>query len=362
MNFNTSKLSLGINMLTLGIETSCDETAAAVIENGNTVLSSSVSSSVHLHSKFGGIVPEIASRFHLEYIMPVVKTALKKAKVKISDISLIAVTYTPGLVGSLLVGISFAKALSFSSKIPLIGVNHINAHLFSPFLKEKNFTFPFIGLVVSGGHTSLAYVRDFDKIKFVGRTRDDAAGEAFDKAAKILGLGYPGGPAIDKLSRQVSDSPFKLNCAQLKDTLDFSFSGIKTDVLYKSQKLKVKSPKEKAQLAYSFQQEVINSLVSKSIAACKKLKVNTLSVGGGVACNNLLRETLWAQAKKENIKVLLAEPQFCVDNAAMIGVLGYHLYKKGKKSNYKLTAQATVKHRRQNSEDRKQNKKTKNKI
>ncbi|MCP4649046.1 MAG: tRNA (adenosine(37)-N6)-threonylcarbamoyltransferase complex transferase subunit TsaD [PVC group bacterium] len=328
-------------MLTLGIETSCDETAAAVIKNGKTVISSCVSSSVHLHSKFGGIIPEIASRFHLEYISPVVNKALKKANVPLAKIKLIAVTNTPGLVGSLLVGVSFAKALSFATEIPFIGVNHINAHLFSPFLQQKKFQFPFIGLVVSGGHTSLAYVSDFNKIKIIGRTRDDAAGEAFDKVAKILDLGYPGGPVIDKLSQTINTSPFRFNCARLENTLDFSFSGIKTAVLYQSQKLKNPSKKHKTQIVYAFQKEVIDSLVSKSINACEKFKTNIISVGGGVACNSLLREKLQETGKKKHIKVLFSDPHFCLDNAAMIAMLGYQLYKKGVRSKYTLTAAAT---------------------
>ncbi len=329
-------------MLTLGIETSCDETSAAVLENGKSVLSCCISSSIHIHRKFGGIVPEIASRFHLEYIVPVTQKALKEAKIKFSDVNLIAVTSTPGLVGCLLVGVSFAKALSFGLGCPFVGVNHINAHMFAPFLQEKKISFPFIGLAVSGGHTSLAVVRDFNNIKIAGRTRDDAAGEAFDKAAKILGLSYPGGPVIDRLSKTISESPLRLNCAQLEDTLDFSFSGIKTDVLYTYQKVKNKSSKIKAQIAHSFQKEVINTIVSKSISACKKYRIHLLSAGGGVACNSFLRERLLEEGEKENIKILLAPTHFCLDNAAMIAALGYHLYKKGARSKYTLSASATA--------------------
>ncbi|MBU4305118.1 MAG: tRNA (adenosine(37)-N6)-threonylcarbamoyltransferase complex transferase subunit TsaD [Candidatus Omnitrophica bacterium] len=329
-------------MYTLGIETSCDETAAAVIKNSATVLSSCVSSSVHIHNKFGGIVPEIASRFHLEYITAVTRQALAKANITLPDIGLIAVTSRPGLVGSLLVGVSFAKTLAFSLHKPLIGVNHINAHLFAPFLKKQRFLFPFIGLVVSGGHTSLALVRDFNKIKIIGKTRDDAAGEAFDKTAKILGLGYPGGPVIDKLAKTVSASPFQFSCAQLNDSLDFSFSGIKTNVLYTYQKIKQKNRLTKAHIAHAFEHEVVNTIVSKSIRACKKQRLRLLSAGGGVACNSLLRTQLTQACKREKITLLLAEPHFCLDNAAMIAALGYRLFKKGIRSKYSLTASANT--------------------
>ncbi|MFH1062941.1 MAG: tRNA (adenosine(37)-N6)-threonylcarbamoyltransferase complex transferase subunit TsaD [Candidatus Omnitrophota bacterium] len=328
-------------MLTLGIETSCDETACAIIKNGSTVLSSCVSSSIHMHRKFGGIVPEIASRFHLEYITPVVENALKKANVKLSDIDLIAATHAPGLVGSLLVGLSFAKALSLAINKPFLGVNHINAHMFSPFIQEKKFEFPFIGLIVSGGHTSLAKVRDFDKIKIIGNTRDDAAGEAYDKVAKLLELPYPGGPQIDKLASSISHSPFKLKCANLENSFDFSFSGIKTDVLYTWSKLKIKNKKAKTGIAHAFQKQVVEILVAKSMAACKKYKINLLSVGGGVACNSFLRTSLQEAGKQAKIRVLISDIHLCLDNAAMIGVLGYNLFKKGKRSEYSLSASAS---------------------
>lgn len=328
-------------MLTLGIETSCDETAAAVIENGHTVLSSCVSSSIHMHRKFGGIVPEIASRFHLEYITPIVENALKKANVKLSDIDLVAATHAPGLVGSLLVGLSFAKALSLAIDKPFLGVNHINAHMFAPFIQEKKFEFPFIGLIVSGGHTSLAKVQDFDQIKIIGNTRDDAAGEAYDKVAKLLELPYPGGPQIDKLASSISASPFNLKCALLENSFDFSFSGIKTDVLYTWNRTKLKNKKTKTQIAHAFQKQVVAILVAKSIAACKKYKIDILSVGGGVACNSFLRTSLQTAGKQAKIRVLISDIHLCLDNAAMIGVLGYHLFKKGKRSEYSLNASAS---------------------
>ncbi|MBU1044260.1 MAG: tRNA (adenosine(37)-N6)-threonylcarbamoyltransferase complex transferase subunit TsaD [Candidatus Omnitrophica bacterium] len=328
-------------MLTLGIETSCDETACAIIKNSSTVLSSCVSSSIHIHRKFGGIVPEIASRFHLEYITPVVEDALKKANVKLSDIDLITATYAPGLVGSLLVGISFAKALSLAINKPFLGVNHINAHMFAPFIQEKKFQFPFIGLTVSGGHTSLALVKDFDNIKIIGNTRDDAAGEAYDKVGKLLELPYPGGPQIDKLASSISSSPFQLKCAKLENSFDFSFSGIKTDVLYTWNKLKIKNKTAKTQIAHEFQKQVVEILVTKSIAACKKHHIDILSVGGGVACNSFLRKRLLEAGKQAKVRVLISDIQLCLDNAAMIGVLGYHLFKKGKRSKYSLGVSAS---------------------
>ncbi len=328
-------------MIVLGIETSCDETAAAVLKDGKKVLSSCVSSSIHMHRKFGGIVPEIASRFHLEYIAPVTKKALKKANLGLSDIDLICVTHTPGLMGSLLVGVSFAKALSFGLKKPILGINHIKAHLFAPFLEKGSFSFPFIGLVASGGHSSLALVLDFDKIEIIGRTRDDAAGEAYDKVAKMLELPYPGGPVIDKLAQSINASPYSFKCAQFKNSFDFSFSGIKTSVLYAWKKIKKKDKKTKAQIAYAFQSEVVESLTRQSIAACKKFKIKTLSIGGGVACNSYLRQRLGEEGKKEKIKVLIASPALCLDNAAMIAALGTQLYKKGERSDLTLTATAS---------------------
>ncbi len=336
----TVKERSSLTEFTLGIESSCDETAAAVVKDGKTVLSSAVSSSVHIHSKFGGVVPEIASRFHREYINAVTANAVKKAGLSLKDIGLIAATYAPGLVGSLLVGLSYAKGLSLGLGKPFVGVNHIHGHLFSSFLSEKKFSFPFIGLVVSGGHTSLALVRGFNKIEIIGKTKDDAAGEAYDKVAKILNLGYPGGPIIDRLAQSATDTPFKFRCAQLENSFDFSFSGIKTEVLYKAQKLKIKSNKQKAQISKAFQEAVVKTIVSKSIAACKKFRVKILSVGGGVACNSFLRQMLKEEGAREGILVLLSKNRFCLDNAAMIAAVGYHIYRKNGPSDYYLSASA----------------------
>ncbi|MCM8812791.1 MAG: tRNA (adenosine(37)-N6)-threonylcarbamoyltransferase complex transferase subunit TsaD [Candidatus Omnitrophica bacterium] len=327
-------------MITLGIETSCDETAAAVM-CGAAIRASTVSSSVHRHEQFGGIIPEIASRYHLSFIVGVTKTALEQAGTTLSQIDLIAVTQRPGLLGSLLVGVSFAKALSYALRKPLIAVNHIKAHLFSPFLACRRMPFPFIGLVVSGGHTSLALVRDFDRIRFLGKTRDDAAGESFDKVAKMLGLPYPGGPVIDRLAQTVASSPFNFHCAPLKDSFDFSFSGIKTQVLYTLQALPNISAPVQTEISYAFQKAVVDSLVEKSIGACRRYKVRRLAVGGGVACNSALRRRLQERCAGEKINLHLPPAAYCVDNAAMIAFLGYHLFRRGKRADLYLNALPT---------------------
>lgn len=327
-------------MITLGIETSCDETSAAVVENGRYVLSNVVSSSLRLHQKYKGIIPEIASRAHIESLSFVVKDALRKAQKKITDIGLVCVTKGPGLVGSLLVGISFAKALSFSIKKTLIGVDHLQAHLYASFLakgKKQSRGFPAlpcVGLVVSGGHTSLFFVsKDFD-FKCISQTADDAAGEAFDKVAKILGLGYPGGPVIEKLARRGNPESVKFSCSA-SDELGFSFSGIKTAVLYK-----VHSPQStvhRKDIAASFQKAVVEALVEKSLLACERKKIATLVVGGGVAANRYLRQRLTEEAGIPKIKVYFPDFALSLDNAAMISGLGYQLYKREKSSNYYLS-------------------------
>jgi len=317
-------------MIILGIETSCDETSAAIIKNGNTVLSHIVASSIQLHKKYGGIIPEIASRAQLEFIYPVVDEALKKAKVKIDRVNLIAVTKGPGLGGSLLVGVTFAKALSFAKNIPLIGVDHIKAHLYAPLLTQK-IAFPFIGLVISGGHTSLYRVADFDAFTLLGRTADDAAGEAFDKVAKILGLGYPGGPVVEKIALKGEAGKVKFFCGNLKREFDFSFSGIKTAVLYNARQKKL-TAKNKADIAYAFQETVFNDIVKKSVLAASKKKIKSIVIGGGVSCNRRFRDKLSTESAHQLIKVYLAEPQYCTDNAAMIAGFGYQLFKLGFRS------------------------------
>jgi len=330
--------------LTLGIETSCDETGAAVT-SGRRVLSNVVTSSLHLHKKYGGVVPEIASRYHVEYIVEVVKEALKTAGKGISDIDLVAVTSGPGLVGALLTGISFAKALSYSRRIPLIGANHVLAHLYSAFLNEGEVPkFPFVGLVVSGGHTALFYCKDVDRKKLLGQTQDDAVGEAYDKVSKMLGLGYPGGPVIERTAR-MSDSAEGINFPKSylgKDSLDFSFSGIKTAVLYYVRKTPTGTQSVSA-ICRAFQESALDVLVEKTVAAARKTKSSSVVVGGGVAANKRLREKLAEAGRFNGFKVFFPEFKYCLDNGAMIGVLGEELYKRGYRSNLHLNAEPNLK-------------------
>ncbi len=314
----------------LGIETSCDETAASVVRNGRDILSNVVISSLKEHSRYGGIIPEIASRRQMELIHLVVSEALSTAKLSLKNIDAIAATSSPGLIGSLLVGISFARSLSFAAKKPLIEVDHIKAHLYASFLKTpRNESappkLPAVGLVVSGGHSSLFYIKDFKRIKLLGQTRDDAAGETFDKVARMLKLGYPGGPAIDLLAQREKKSPLRFPCAQIRNSYDFSFSGIKTAVLYYLRDNEKKSKLGIDKIAYAFQNSIIKVLVEKSIAACQEKKVKTLLVGGGVACNSGLRKLLTDAAKQCHINVFFPPLTLCLDNAAMIAGLAYHL-------------------------------------
>ena len=325
----------------LGIETSCDETAASIVADGHRILSHIVISSLKEHRNFGGIIPELASRRQLEYINPIVQQSLDKAKLKLNHIDAVAVTVGPGLIGSLLVGISFARALSFALRKPLAEVDHIQAHLYANFLTPRERakdvtadsppTLPAVGLVVSGGHTSLFYLKDFKDFKLLGQTLDDAAGETFDKVARILGLDYPGGPAIDRLASTVQETTIRFTCALLPDTLNFSFSGIKTAVLYFKRDYKDQSIFPRAEAAYAFQHSVVEVLVKKCLLACKRLKTNTLLVGGGVAANSRLRQRLTLEVEKQGIKVYFPPLALCMDNAAMIAGLGFHFLKKKNK-------------------------------
>lgn len=323
-------------MLSLGIETSCDETAASVVKDGEVVLSSVIASSLKLHQKHKGIIPEIASRAHIEYISLVTAQALAKAGKSIKDIGAVCVTSGPGLLGSLLVGISFAKALCYCLKKPLIGVNHLEAHLYASFLSaHKRPHLPFIGLVVSGGHTSLFVVRQGFIFNPIGRTVDDAAGEAFDKVAKILDLGYPGGPVIERIAKRGNPYALKFSCKGSED-LGFSFSGIKTAVLYTTKDERRKTKDE--DIAASFQKAVVDALTEKSFRACERNKIKTLVIGGGVAANTYLRNRFEDEARLRRMKVFFPSLSLSLDNAAMIAGLGYRLYKRGERSDYYLTA------------------------
>ena len=318
-------------MLTLGIESSCDDTAAAVLQDTDRLLSSVVSSQDTIHSRFGGVVPELASRRHLESINPVVQEALNLAGVTLSDIDLIAVTQGPGLIGSLLVGFSYAKAVSYVSRIPFIGVDHMAGHLLSVFLEEEKPHFPFVALIVSGGTSSLFLCASPSDFSLLGRTRDDAAGEAFDKVAKLIGLGYPGGPSVAREAQSGDPKAVTFPRAWLEEkSLDFSFSGLKTAVLNHCQA--VKSRKEDLQVAdtcASFQEAVVEVLVEKTMMAIKKTSLTTVVMGGGVSSNGRLREVMQRRCDENGIKLFIPRPAFCTDNGAMIALAGSFQYQHG---------------------------------
>jgi N6-L-threonylcarbamoyladenine synthase len=318
----------------LGIETSCDETAAAVVVGGCMVRSNVVATSLKDHQKYGGIIPEIASRRQLELIQLVVTRAIEEAGLQLSEIDAVAVTRKPGLIGSLLVGISYARALSYAIGKPLVDVDHIKAHIYANFLRlQKDGEYsrehfpelPAVGLVVSGGHSSLYHVRNYDDFELIGQTRDDAVGEAFDKVARILDLGYPGGPVIDRLAQSGKNKEVRFPKAYLPNSLDFSFSGVKTAVLYHVQKHGRDSAFDTAKVAYAFQHSVVSAIIEKCMLACEQRRVRTLLVGGGVAANSALREEMTEEARSRGIRVFFPAMSLCLDNAAMIAGLGYHL-------------------------------------
>ena len=315
-------------MLLLAIESSCDETAAAVLQDGITLLSSVVDSQILVHSPYGGVVPELASRRHIETIYPVVDQALKQAAIRLDQLDVIAVTQGPGLVGSLLIGMSFAKAIAYVENLPCIGVNHMAGHLLSVFLGDDHPSFPYIALVASGGHSSLYLVDDSLSYKQIGQTRDDAAGEAFDKVAKLLSLGYPGGPIISEKAEKGNPEAVSFPRAWLEnDSLDFSFSGVKTAVVNYVNKAKQKEEElHISDICASFQEAVADVLVEKTIRAAKKSGVSQIVLAGGVGANQRLREHLTLRGRDENIAVFLPPRHFCTDNAAMIAIAGYHLY------------------------------------
>jgi N6-L-threonylcarbamoyladenine synthase len=311
-------------MLILGIDTSCDDTSAAVVEDGIKIVSNVVSSQSDIHSKYGGIVPELASRRHIEMILPVVDEALKRAGISLCDISAVAVCHGPGLIGSLLVGCSFAKAACYAGRVPLVAVNHLEGHILASFLETPAPEFPFLSLVISGGHTSLYIAEDHSTFKELGRTRDDAAGEAYDKVSKLLGLGYPGGPVIDSLAQKGDPRAIDFPRAYLPETFDFSFSGMKTAVLNFMKANPSPSDELINDIAASFQAAVLDVLVRKTEWAVKKEGIGRVSLSGGVAANSGLRKRMREMGEEKEIEIFIPPAGLCTDNAAMIAAAGYH--------------------------------------
>jgi N6-L-threonylcarbamoyladenine synthase len=333
------------DVIILAIESSCDETAAAVVKNGRTVLSNVISSQIDLHTLYGGVVPEIASRKHMEQINQVIRQALSEAGLTLDDITAIAVTYGPGLVGALLVGVAEAKAIAFATGKPLIGVHHIEGHISANFIEHKELEPPFGCLVVSGGHTHLVNVKDYGEYEILGKTRDDAAGEAFDKVARAVGLGYPGGPKIDRLAKEGNPNAIEFPRAKISGSeYDFSFSGIKSSVLnYINQCEMKKEEINKADLVASFQNAVVDVLVSHAIHAAKEYGFKKLAIAGGVASNSALRAGMKAACEGQGIEFYYPSPILCTDNAAMIGAAAYYEYMKGSRASWNLNAVPNLK-------------------
>ncbi|MCJ7666163.1 MAG: tRNA (adenosine(37)-N6)-threonylcarbamoyltransferase complex transferase subunit TsaD [Actinobacteria bacterium] len=319
------------NIYILGIETSCDDTCASIVGNGSEILSNVVSSQNEIHRKYGGVVPEVASRRHIEMIDIVIGEALEKAGKNLKEIDAVSVTNRPGLIGSLLVGVGAAKAISYAMKIPLIAVNHLEAHLYSNLLENQGMTGDFLGLIVSGGHSSLYLVDGEWKISELGHTVDDAAGEAFDKIARYLGLGYPGGPIIDKMSKEGNEEAIDFPRPMIDSgDFNFSFSGLKTALIYRTKKNRDLLDKNNtADLVASFQKAVVDVLVHKTISAARQSGVDQVLVSGGVAANSRLREELIKKGEENNIKIYIPSLHLCMDNAAMVGCLGYYRYIRG---------------------------------
>lgn len=332
--------NIGETVTILAVETSCDETAAAVVVNGREVLSNVISSQIALHTLYGGVVPEIASRKHIEKINQVMGEALSQAGKNLSDMDAIAVTYGPGLVGALLVGVSAAKAVSFASGIPLIGVHHIEGHISANYIENKELEPPFVCLVVSGGHSHLVVVKDYGEYEILGRTRDDAAGEAFDKVARAIGLGYPGGPKIDKVSKEGNPDAIVFPRAKVGDSdYDFSFSGLKSAVLNYLNSCEMKGESYcQADVAASFQKAVVDVLVEHSMHAVESCGIRKFAIAGGVASNSSLREALTMACEERGVTFYHPSPILCTDNAAMIGAAGYYEYVKGVRHGYDLNA------------------------
>lgn len=333
------------NLLILGIETSCDETAAAVVRNGREVLSNVISSQIAFHTLYGGVVPEIASRKHIEKINQVIEQALLEAEVGLRELDAIAVTYGPGLVGALLVGVSEAKAISFATGIPLVGVHHIGGHISANYIEHKELEPPFVCLVASGGHSHLVLVRDYGEYEIIGRTRDDAAGEAFDKVARAIGLGYPGGPKIDRLAREGNPDAICFPRAKVEENAyDFSFSGLKSAVLNYLNGCRMKGETvNTADVAASFQKAVVDVLTEHSLRAVKEYDCDKFAIAGGVASNSCLREAFAQECERKGICFYHPSPILCTDNAAMIGAAGYYEFLKGTRSGYDLNAVPNLK-------------------
>lgn len=333
------------DVIILAIESSCDETAAAVVVNGREVRSNVISSQIELHKLYGGVVPEIASRKHIEKINQVIEEALSEAGVTLDDIDAIGVTYGPGLVGALLVGVAEAKAIAYAKNIPLVGVHHIEGHISANFIENKELEPPFICLVVSGGHTHLVCVKDYGKYEIIGRTRDDAAGEAFDKVARAIGLGYPGGPKIDKLSKEGNPEAIIFPKAHISDApYDFSFSGVKSAVLNYINGCDMKGQSyNKADIAASFQKAVTDVLVDNALRAVKEYGINKLAIAGGVASNSSLRGEMKRACGENGVEFFYPSPILCTDNAAMIGAAAYYEYIAGVRSGWDLNAVPNLK-------------------
>ncbi len=328
------------DVIILAIESSCDETAAAVVKNGREILSNIIASQVELHTQFGGVVPELASRKHIEKINPVITQALNEAGMTLADMTAIAVTYGPGLVGALLVGVAEAKAIAWAAKKPLVGVHHIEGHIAANYIEHPDLEPPFVCLVVSGGHTNLVIVKGYGEFEIIGRTRDDAAGEAFDKVARAVGLGYPGGPKIDKAARD--GNPYAIQFPRAKvdeNPYDFSFSGLKSAVLNTINHAKMTGEEINVpDLAASFQEAVVDALATRAIDAVKEYGYDTLAIAGGVASNTALRRRLEDDCEREGIRFLYPSPLLCTDNAAMIGAAAFYEYEKGTRHGWDLNA------------------------
>ena len=324
----------------LAIESSCDETAAAVVVNGREVLSNVISSQIDIHKLYGGVVPEIASRKHIEKINQVIQEALEESDKTMEDIDAVCVTYGPGLVGALLVGVGAAKALAYATHKPLVGVHHIEGHISANFIENKDLGPPFLCLVASGGHSHLVIVKEYGEYEILGRTRDDAAGEAFDKVARAIGLGYPGGPKIDKLAKEGDPDAIEFPKASIDGApYDFSFSGVKSAVLNYINGCKMKQvPYNEADIAASFQKAVVGVLVDHTMKAAKDYGIKKVAIAGGVACNSALRQAMEDACQKRGYKFYRPSPILCTDNAAMIGAAGYYEYKKGVRHGWDLNA------------------------